>query len=302
MFTGNTIDLKSAGRELGLDVLRDCSLSYIGKVPTQLPRRVVPCGKVAHIEAAILRGSGVSGIIVTPDLADEVPARMGLAVSNNPVHAAYALHEYLCGIDGFLWKHFDTRIHPSAHVHTGAHVAERDVEIGPNCEIYPGAVVLPRTVMQSGCAIGPGTVVGTNAFEVNAQVLPRRILKQAGGVFLEDNVEVQAKCTLVRSTFGGFTHVGAESKFDCQIHLAHDCRVGKRVQFAACAEISGRVTIGDDVFLGPNCSISNGVTIGDGAHITIGAVVVRDVAPYQRVSGNFAVDHDRLITHIKAIR
>lgn len=301
MFTGNQIDLATAARNTSMEVVRDCSISYVGKVPTALPRRFVPCGLPAHIEAAA-SFDDIAGIVTTAEYADLVPKHMGLAVAEKPVVASLQLHEALCAMDGFLWEHFETRIHPDAIVHPTAIIADRDVEIGAHAVIHPGAIVMERVLIGAHCAIGPGTVVGTDAFEVNIHENPHRVLKQAGGVRLANHVEIQAKCTIVRATFGGFTEIGRESKFDCQVHLAHDCVVGERVRFAACAEISGRVTIGDDVFIGPNCSISNGVKIGEKSHVTIGAVVVQDIPDNGHVSGNFAVEHKKLIAHIKAIR
>lgn len=280
---------------------RDCELSHVAKVPSNVPRRVVPCSKKIHLEEAIST-DGVVGVIVPADLAFMVSEHLGILIAENPVATANRLHEALCAKEGFHWESFESSIDPSAQIHPTAYVAPNDVVIGANSIVHAGAIVLPRSLIGDHCAIGPGTVVGTDAFEVDNSVSPRRIQAQAGGVRIEDHVEIQAKCTIVRSTFGGFTSIGRESKFDCQIHLAHDCVVGNRVSIAACAEISGRVVIGDDAFIGPNCSVSNGVCIGAKAHLTLGAVVVKDVRDGGRVSGNFAIDHNKLIAHIKAIR
>lgn len=294
--------LDRAGTDLcGATLLRDCKLSHVAKVPSRVARRIVPCGKLAHLQDAIT-AHGVVGVIVPEALAASVPVHLGVAIAQSPIAIANRLHETLCSDASFHWDSFDSVIDSSAQIHSTAYVAPKDVVIGPNSVVHQGAIILPRSVIGAHCAIGPGTVVGADAFEVDTTVSPRRILSQAGGVWLEDHVEIQAKCTIVRSTFGGFTAIGRESKFDCQVHLAHDCVVGKRVMVAGCAEISGRVTIGDDAFIGPNCSISNGVFIGARAHVTLGAVVVKGVADDQRVSGNFAVDHARLVAHIKAIR
>lgn len=46
------------------------------------------------------------------------------------------------------------------------------------------------------------------------------------------------------------------------------------------------VTIGNDVWIGPNAVILKGVSIGDGAYIAPGSVVVADVAPGGKVAGN----------------
>ena len=301
MFTGQTIDLLTLANGSGFKVERDCQLSYIGKVPSTLPRRFVPCNAAHHIDAA-LELDGIVGIVTTPDNAHCVPEHLGLLIADAPVAAALELHEKLCGMDDFLWCSFESRIHPTATIHPTAIIAEHDVDIGAHTTIGPGAIIMPRTVIEDDCVVGPGSVIGCDAFEVNTHTAPSRILSQAGGVHLHKNVEILAKCTIVRATFGGFTTLGEATKLDCQVHVAHDCNIGQNVRIAACAEVSGRVFIGDHSFIGPNCSISNGLTLGQKCHVTIGAVVVRDVPDNGRVTGNFAVDHRKHIAHIKQIR
>lgn len=44
--------------------------------------------------------------------------------------------------------------------------------------------------------------------------------------------------------------------------------------------------IGDDVWIGANCTILGGVTIGNGAVIGAGAVVTKDIPPYTIAVGN----------------
>ena len=48
----------------------------------------------------------------------------------------------------------------------------------------------------------------------------------------------------------------------------------------------GDVVLGDEVWLGANCTVLSGVTIGSGAVVGAGAVVRRDVPPYAIVTGN----------------
>jgi acetyltransferase-like isoleucine patch superfamily enzyme len=45
------------------------------------------------------------------------------------------------------------------------------------------------------------------------------------------------------------------------------------------------VVIGNDVWIGANATLLNGVHIGDGAIVAAGAVVVKDVPPYTVVGG-----------------
>lgn len=49
---------------------------------------------------------------------------------------------------------------------------------------------------------------------------------------------------------------------------------------------SERTVIGDDVWIGNNCLIKQGVKVGNGAIIGMGAVVTKDVLPYSIIGGN----------------
>lgn len=301
MFTGNTLPLSKFSDRFGLTVLRDCDFSYVGKIPTNLKRRVVSCANPRHFTEA-LSTEGVVGIITSHDLVSLAPETFGLALSDAPWRSAIELHEHVASLSDFQWSSFESSIHPSVDIMRTAYVADHDVIIGEGTIVHAGAIIYPRTVIGKNCSIGPGTVVGCDAFEVNTTVRPNTIIRQSGGVRLGNSVDIQAKCTLVRATFGGFSEIGTETKFDCQVHFAHDCVAGQRVRIAACAEVSGRVHIGDDTFVGPNSSISNGVTVGCRSHITIGSVVTRDVANDTTVTGNFAVDHRKWLNFMRTFK
>ena len=49
--------------------------------------------------------------------------------------------------------------------------------------------------------------------------------------------------------------------------------------------ITGKVEIGDYVFIGPRAIILPGVSIGNGAVVAAGAVVTKDIAPYKIFGG-----------------
>lgn len=301
MFSGKT-HLLSTFADAGLDAIpRECEFAFAGKIPSNIAPRLVSCQSEKHLAEAADK-SGIAGIVATPDIADKCPEGIGLAISEKPYLSLCKIQTVLADDASGQWNSFPSRIHPTAQIHPGAYVAENDVEIGEGSTIYPNAVIMPRSLIGANSSIGPGAVVGCDAFEVGSDGEVLRILPQSGGVLIGNHVDIQAKCTIVRATFGGFTEIGDETKLDCQIHLAHDCRVGRRVRIAACAEISGRVDIGDDAFLGPNVTVSNGITIGNGAHLTLGSTVVRDVENGSRVTGLFAIDHAKWLKFLRTIR
>ena len=53
--------------------------------------------------------------------------------------------------------------------------------------------------------------------------------------------------------------------------------------------VSKAVVIGNDVFIGPACTILKGVTIGDGSFVEAGSVITRDIPAGSHVQGNPAV-------------
>jgi UDP-3-O-[3-hydroxymyristoyl] glucosamine N-acyltransferase len=62
--------------------------------------------------------------------------------------------------------------------------------------------------------------------------------------------------------------------------------IGVDSMFAAGAEISGSVVIGDGVWYGPSACCNHEVTIGDYAFIGTGSVITRDVEPFSLVAGS----------------
>lgn len=301
MFTGKSTTLANIATKLGLSLLRDCEFQYVGKIPTRLNNRIVSCSKESHIRDA-LNSPGISGVITSPDLADQIPEEFGLLLSLTPQADLYRAHSYLCKTPGFYWEDFNSEIDASATICPGAIIAPKNVRIGEGTVIHSGAIIGERTIIGAHCSIGPGTVISSDAFEVQDRDNALSIIDQAGGVRIGNSVDVQALTTIIRSTFGGFTEIGDQTKIDCHVHIAHDCYIGRRVKITACAEVSGRVQIGDEAYLGPNCCISNGITIGKRAFITMGSVVVKNVLENQKVTGNFALPHLSWIRFIKSIK
>jgi UDP-3-O-[3-hydroxymyristoyl] glucosamine N-acyltransferase len=244
----------------------------------------------------------ISCVLTIPELSKDIPKRYGLCVSKDPKRAFYELHNYLVTKTDFYWKSFKTRIGKSTEINPTAFIAEKNVRIGERCKIGPHVSILEGAIIENDVVIRAGCVISTEGFQMKKFGAHVIAIAHGGGVLIHDRVELQANCCVSKSVFGGFTEIGEDSKFDNIVHIAHNVKCGKRCFAAACAMIAGSVTIGDDVWIGPAASITSEVNIGDGASITVGSVVSRNVAPGQRVTGNFAIDHDRFISFIKSIR
>jgi UDP-3-O-[3-hydroxymyristoyl] glucosamine N-acyltransferase len=213
-----------------------------------------------------------------------------------------ALQNALVRDTDFYWKDAPSEIMEDTNIHPSAFISSKSVRIGHRVVIGPNASVLERTILGDDVTIRAGCVVGTEGFEfkrIGGEILP---VFHDGGVRLGNRVEVQANTCISRGLFGATTEIGDDTKIDNLVHVAHNVRIGKRCLIAANAMLGGSATLGDDVWIGPGAQISSGVRIGDRASVTLGSVVTKDVAPGERVTGNFAIKHEKFIDFIRSIR
>lgn len=296
--TEKTTQLTDISQNLhALCVVRDAEIHCVGKIPSKGAKRLVACSTESHCRQA-LNEPDIVAIVAPESLQEHIPDQLGYIISATPLETAYKIHEYLCDLEGHYWEDFDTIIDSSATIHPSAVVPQKNVMIGKNTRIEAGCVIMERTIIGESCKIGPCAVIGADAFEITEIDGERRVLEQAGGVKIGDFVIIQSCTHVARATFTGFTRIDDRSTLDAHIHVAHDCHIKKMVKITACAEISGRVTVEEGAYLGPNCTISNGLTIGKNAKVSLGAVVIKDVQDGQTVSGNFAIDHQAWLKFI----
>jgi UDP-3-O-[3-hydroxymyristoyl] glucosamine N-acyltransferase len=300
MFTGKTIALSKVVSGTGAEVIRDADIGNVGKIPTRLPDRLVYLNHEKFL-VELSAYDGIAAIVVPPHLADAVPVKYGLVIADKPQSAAINIFEVLVSIPNFHWADFPTQIANSAQIHPSAIIADRNVVIGERSSIDAGTVVRERSIIGDDCYIGAVSVIGAEAFEIVAGSQPQRLMKQAGGVRMANQSTVLSAAMIVRATFGGFTEIREGACIDNLTHIAHDVDIGRNSSVVACAEVSGRVILGENSYVGPNATISNGLEVGKNATVTLGSVVVRDVPENVRVTGNFAVPHPQWIQFVKSV-
>lgn len=121
---------------------------------------------------------------------------------------------------------------------------------------------------------------------INARIEP--------GAIIRDQVEIGANAVIM---MGAVINIGAEigekSMIDMGAVLGGRAIVGKNSHIGANAVLAGviepasaqPVRIGDNVIVGANAVVLEGVQVGDGAVIGAGAVVTKDVAPNSVMAG-----------------
>ncbi len=176
----------------------------------------------------------------------------------------------------------------------------------PDVTIAPDAVIRPNTTIQGRSVIGGQSEIGPNARIVGSRIGRHAVVTES--VIVESSIGDFA-------TVGPFAHVrgGAQIGTGVKVgnfveikssqlaagvkagHLSYlgDATIGERTNIGAgtitCnydGHVKHRTYIGADAFVGSNSSLVAPLSIGDRALTGAGSVVVRDVAPQERVVGN----------------
>lgn len=287
--------------EAGIEVLRPCSFSFPGKILTPVDDLLVPL-VVETALADMIGRPGIAGVLTTRALADRVPVSLGLAICDDPMRTHHEIHLALSLDPGRLWRDFPSEIDPAARVHEGAWIAARNVRIGPGAVVMAGAIVNERCFIGEGTRIHHQTVIGADAYEIVMVDGHQQLRPQTGGVSIGRHCEILAGSIVTRSAFCGATVIADHVVMDCNVTISHDCRIQSDVRIGGSSWLGGRVVVDEHASLGPNCTIGNGLSIGSRARISLGSVVTRDVPEDSRVSGNFAIPHDRMVRHLRQIR
>lgn len=146
------------------------------------------------------------------------------------------------------------------------------VVVGPSCVIGEDTVLFPNVVLMHGvrvgraCRIHANSVIGADGFRYHPGPTGPLRVPQVGGVSLGDEVELGAGCTIDRG-FLGDTRIGRGCKLDNQVHIAHNCQLGRFVLIAAQSGLAGSCTIGDGVQIGGQVGLADHSTVGAGARI-----------------------------------
>ena len=156
-------------------------------------------------------------------------------------------------------------------------VIGNDVVIGDGTEIRHHVVIGDNTLIGRDCLIKSNTVIGEEGFgfERDERGVPIRI-PHLGKVIIGNNVEIGASTVIARGTLDD-TVIKNNVKIDDQVFIAHNVFVGECSMIIACAEISGSAHIGEMTWLGPNCSVMNGISIGSNCFIGLGTVVTKSL-------------------------
>ena len=177
------------------------------------------------------------------------------------------------------------------------------VKIGEKTVIYPNVTIYHDCQIGRNVIIHSGTVVGSDGFGFTQLDGKTVKIPQAGGVIIEDDVEIGANCSIDRATVGN-TVIGEGTKLDNLIQVGHNVKIGKYCFFAAQTGIAGSTVIEDCVMCGGQVGIAGHLHIGENAKIAAQSGVSKDIPPGAKVFGYPARDAmkaNRELAHLSAL-
>ncbi len=168
----------------------------------------------------------------------------------------------------------DVSIGPGALVADGAKIGDRcalcanvivgaGASIGAGCVLFEGVVVRHHCRIGKNVRIGPNSVIGSEGFGYYSSGGKHHRIPHAGGVIIEDNVDIGACCCVDRAKFGD-TVIGAGTKIDNLVQVAHNVKIGRGCLIAALGGIGGSAVLGNYVVFGGHVGIKDNITIGEG--------------------------------------
>ena len=253
-------------------------------------------------------------VLVTPELAT-LPSRAGArVVVQQPqeamlslLAALYAAEPHVPGIHptAVLGRGVqlgdDVSIGPYVVIGDGAHLGARvradaqvqigaGVRVGDDARLFHGATLYPGTTVGDRVRVHAGVRLGSDGFGYVFREGRHDKIPHVGRCVVESDVEIGANSTIDRGSIDD-TVIGAGTKIDNLVHIAHNVRVGRLCLIMAQVGIAGSVRVEDGCILAGQVGISGHHTIGKGARLAAQAGVFGDIPAGETWSGYPARPH-----------
>lgn len=171
----------------------------------------------------------------------------------------------------------DVSILPLSYVSDGVSIGEKTVvcpgvfigentKIGCQCIIYPNVTIRENILIGDRVIIHSGSVIGSDGFGYVFEKGAHYKIPQAGGVIIEDDVEIGSNCSIDRATINN-TVIRRGTKIDNLVQIAHNVTIGEKSLIVAQVGIGGSSEIGDFVTIGGQTAIADHAAIDSGTMI-----------------------------------
>ncbi|MCF3946329.1 UDP-3-O-(3-hydroxymyristoyl)glucosamine N-acyltransferase [Acidiphilium sp. AL] len=274
--------------------------------------------------APLLAATRAGAVILLAEFADRLPAEcIALPVAQpylawaragglfHPPQAALPGRHSTAIVDS------SARVDPSAEIGPYAVIGPR-AEIGPRSAIGAHSVIGPSVVIGADCRIAaqvtigfaligdrvtihPGVRIGQDGFGFAPSPDGFVSVAQLGRVILGDDVDIGANTTIDRGSAQD-TVIGAGTRIDNQVQIAHNVRTGRNCVIVAQVGISGSTVLEDFVVIAGQAGFSGHLTIGKGARIGPQAGVMSNIPAGAEMLGSPAQPAKAFFREIAALR
>jgi UDP-3-O-[3-hydroxymyristoyl] glucosamine N-acyltransferase len=171
---------------------------------------------------------------------------------------------------------------------SGCHIGQNS-RIGKNCRLDSNVVVYHNCLVGNNVIVQANSTIGSTGFGYSYIDNAHRLIPHNGGVIIEDFVEVGANSCIDRAKFGN-TIIGAGTKIDNLVQIAHNVVIGKCCLIAAMVGISGSCRLGDGVVLAGQVGLVDNIEIGPGTMVGAQAGVINNVPAGQKLAWTPAIE------------
>lgn len=266
-----------ASDEKLLDKITGCKAGAIivgKKVETSIPLLVVDNVEKALI--AVLKE-------FVPNLAPVEPG-----IHKNAIVEQNASVASTASVGPFAYIRSGAKIGENSVIGAGVKIGENSI-IGKNCRIEDNVVIYHNCKIGNNCVIAANCAIGAMGFGYYFIDGSHQLIPHTGGVIIEDCVEIGANSCVDRAKFGN-TLIGAGTKIDNLVHVAHNVTIGKCCLLVGQVGIAGSTKLGNGVVLAGQAGVKDHMTIGDGVQVGAQAGVMNDVPAGLQVLGSPATD------------
>lgn len=158
-------------------------------------------------------------------------------------------------------------------------------QIGADCILYPQVVVREDCVLKNRVILQPGAKIGNDGFGFIFHEGRHHKIPQIGNVILEDDVEIQANSCVDRAKLA-HTVVGANSKVDNLVQIAHNVKMGQSCIMCSQSGVAGTTTLGNGVIAAGQVGIVGHLHIGHGVTLAAQSGVTTNVPDGQAYFGS----------------
>jgi UDP-3-O-[3-hydroxymyristoyl] glucosamine N-acyltransferase len=188
----------------------------------------------------------------------------------------------------------------NSRIASGCKIGENS-KVGKHCRLDSNVVVYHNCTIGNNVIIQANSTIGSTGFGYSFIDGSHKLIPHNGGVVIEDFVEIGANCCVDRAKFGN-TIIGAGTKIDNLVQVAHNVVIGKCCLIAGQVGISGSCKLGDGVVLAGQVGLADNIEIGDGVMAGARSALMRDVAAGKKMFGYPATEKTEALRAVSLTR